>query len=294
MYLKRYHDVAISGSGVWRILKRLGLNRLPASQRYQRRDRKWKRYEKQQPGHRVQIDVKFIEPLASTGTAAGSGARLGRRGKYYQFTAIDDCTRLRVLRIYPQLNQKTAIQFVDYVLGRLPFSVEVIQTDNGAEFQSAFHWHVLDKGINHVYIKPATPRLNGKVERSHRIDAEEFYRLLDGVVIDDAKVFNDKLQEWEDYYNYHRPHGALGGQTPYERLRHKTHPGVADLPQSHRLDSSSSSTRGWAGARSVVTSVGDGPCSSAWVKNRRVAARSRFSATSTSMTWPNWSIARYR
>lgn len=65
-------------------------------------------------------------------------------------------------------------------------------------------------------------RLNGKVERSHRIDAEEFYRLLDGVVIDDAQVFNDKLQEWENYYNYHRPHGGLQGQTPYERLRQKT------------------------------------------------------------------------
>ena len=51
---------------------------------------------------------------------------------------------------------------------------------------------------------------------------EEFYRLLDGAVIDDAKVFNNKLQEWEDYYNYHRPHGGLGGQTPYERLRQKT------------------------------------------------------------------------
>ena len=244
MYLQRYHDVAVSRSGVWRILKCLGLNRLPASQRYQRRDRKWKRYEKQQPGHRVQIDVKFIEPLASaaacttTGNSAdaavvGGEVRSGRRGKYHQFTAIDDCTRLRVLRIYPQCNQKTAIQFVDYVLGRLPFRVEVIQTDNGAEFQTAFHWHVQDTGIGHVYIKPRTPRLNGKVERSHRIDAEEFYRLLDGVVIDDAKVFNDKLQEWEDYYNYHRPHGALGGQTPYERLRQKTHPGVADLPQPH-------------------------------------------------------------
>jgi hypothetical protein len=69
---------------------------------------------------------------------------------------------------------------------RLPFKLEVIQTDNGTEFGSAFHWHALDKGIGHVYIKPRTPRLNGTVERSHRIDAEEFYRLFDGVVIDDA------------------------------------------------------------------------------------------------------------
>ena len=213
MYLRRYHDITISQSGVWRILKRLELNRLPASQRHQRRDRRWKRYEKPLPGHRVQIDVKFIAPITAVA---------GRRTKYYQFTAIDDCTRLRVLRIYPQLNQKTAIQFVDYVLARLPFRVEIIQTDNGPEFGSSFHYHVLDKGVGHTYIKPRTPRLNGKVERSHRIDAEEFYRMLDGVLIDDAQVFNDKLQEWENFYNYHRPHGGLGGQTPYERLRQRT------------------------------------------------------------------------
>jgi transposase InsO family protein len=212
MYLKRYHDVSISSSGVWRILKRLGLNRLPTSQRYKRLDKRWQRYEKQLPGHQVQIDVKFIAPIKG----------VERKRRYYQFTAIDDCTRLRVLRIYPQLNQKTAIQFVDYVLERLPFQVQVIQTDNGPEFGSSFHYHVLDKGVGHRYIKPRTPRLNGKVERSHRIDAEEFYRLLDGAVIDDAKVFNDKLREWEEYYNYHRPHGGLGGQTPYERLRQKT------------------------------------------------------------------------
>ena len=46
--------------------------------------------------------------------------------------------------------------------------------------------------------------------------------MLDGVVIDDTKLFNDKLQEWEDFYNFHRPHGGLDGQTPYERLRQKT------------------------------------------------------------------------
>ena len=180
MYLYRYHEIQVSASAVWRILKRLDLSRLPASQRYKRHQDRWKRYEKPQPGHRVQVDVKFVAPIG------------GLRKKHYQFTAIDDCTRLRVLRVFDHLNQKTAIQFVDYVLEKLPFRVEVIQTDNGAEFQSAFHWHVLDRGIQHVYIKPATPRLNGKVERSHRIDAEEFYRLLDGVVYDDAQLLTAK------------------------------------------------------------------------------------------------------
>jgi hypothetical protein len=59
---------------------------------------------------------------------------------------------------------------------------------------SQFHFHVVDRGIGHVYIKPATPRLKGKVERSHRIDAEEFYRMLEGVVIDDTGLFNVRLR----------------------------------------------------------------------------------------------------
>ncbi len=122
------------------------MNRLPASQRYKRHTGRWKRYEKQRPGHYVQIDVKFIEPIA---------AAAGRRKRYYQYTAIDDCTRLRVLRAYPRSDQKTAIQFLDYVLSRLPFQVEKIQTDNGAEFQSSFHWHVLDQGIGH-HLHPAS------------------------------------------------------------------------------------------------------------------------------------------
>ena len=94
----------------------------------------------------------------------------------------------------------------------------------------------------------AHPRLNGKVERSHRIDAEEFYALLDGLVIDDAKVFNNKLREWEDYYNYHRPHGGLAGQTPYERLRQITQtPAVTDERQSHNLFSGAGYLVGRAG-----------------------------------------------
>jgi hypothetical protein len=59
--------------------------------------------EKPQPGHRLQVDVKFLERLAGT------------RTRLYQFTAIDDCTRIRVLKVYDRCNQRTAIQFVDEV-----------------------------------------------------------------------------------------------------------------------------------------------------------------------------------
>src|SRR6266581_4049968 len=182
----------------------------PRSQRYKPHKERWKLYEKPQPGNCLQVDVKFISPLA------------GHHKRLYQYTAIDDCTRLRVLRIYERLNQKTAIQFIDLVLDRLPFKVETVQTDNGGEFQSSFHWHLRDRGIRHVYIKPLMPRMNGKVERSHRIDDEEFYQLLEGVVVDDAAILNAKLREWEQFYNFERPHAALAGQTPYERLRQKT------------------------------------------------------------------------
>lgn len=33
-------------------------------------------------------------------------------------------------------------------------------------------------------------------------------RMLGGVVIDDTDLFNERLQEWETFYNFNRPHGA--------------------------------------------------------------------------------------
>ena len=108
-----------------------------------------------------------------------------------------------MLRIYDACNQASAIRFVDEVIRRLPFRVLLVQTDNGSEFQSNFHWHLEENDIRHVYIRPRTPHLNGKVERSHRVDEQEFYQLLDkDGITDDIRLFNDKLREWEDYDNY--------------------------------------------------------------------------------------------
>jgi len=206
-YLKRYHDIKVSASGVWYVLKRNGLNKLPQNQR-KRSMVQFKRYEKQVPGHRVQVDVKF---LSFTDKA-------GKETKRYQYTAIDDVTRARALRIYEKHNQSCAVDFIDYILTKFPFRIHTIQTDNGHEFQAKFHWHCEDLGIRHVYIKPGKPNLNGKVERSHLTDKQEFYQLIE--YTDDIDIAQ-KLSEWETFYNCHRPNFALKGKTPFEVLREK-------------------------------------------------------------------------
>jgi hypothetical protein len=81
------------------------MNRLPANQKRQPTGRPWHRYEKPQPGHRLQIDVKFFERIA------------GSRKRLYQFTAIDDCTHIRVLtsrssKSFKSSAPKTSLSFV--------------------------------------------------------------------------------------------------------------------------------------------------------------------------------------
>jgi transposase InsO family protein len=122
------------------------------------------------------------------------------------------------LQIYDRHTQENAKRFVDHIRQAFPFRIHTIQTDNGHEFQTKFHWHCEDPGIRHVYIKPASPHLNGKVERSHRTDNQEFWQLVD--YVDDVDI-RAKLKEWERYYNCHRPHPALNGKAPFEVLREK-------------------------------------------------------------------------
>ena len=203
-YLDRYHGIKISESTVTRVLKSHGVNRLPKTA--PRRALHTKRYAKKVPGHHVQVDVKFLKFKDSDGKTL----------KRYQYTAIDDATRIRALQIYPKHNQNCAIKFIDYVIEKFPFRISTIRTDRGHEFQARFHWYVEDQGMQHVYIKARTPQLNGKVERSHRTDRTEFYQLL--TYTDDVDL-NLKLEAWESFYNYDRPHISHDGKTPYEVMK---------------------------------------------------------------------------
>ena len=133
-----------------------------------------------------------------------------------------------MLKVYDACNQGTAIRFIDEV--RAPPAVSRPRRADRQRRRVPVEVSLASRGldIRHVYIRPRTPHLNGKVERSHRVDDQEFYQLLDkDGITDDIHLFNEKLREWEDYYNYHRPHGALDGQTPYERLIAKMRAGTS-------------------------------------------------------------------
>ena len=165
-YLERSHGLTISKAGVSRVLRRHGLNRFPS--RVGRRAVHTHRYAKQVPGHHVQGDVTFLKLVGKDGRAT----------RRYQYTAIDDATRIRAVKGYTRHTQKHALHFLDDVITTCPFRMPTGRTDRGHEFQAPCHWHLADHGIRHVYSTARTPQLNGKVEWSHRTDTQAFYQLL--------------------------------------------------------------------------------------------------------------------
>ena len=197
LYLQRFHQVYVSVPTIYKILKRHGVPRV-SMKRYRPGPRR--RREFTVPGQSVQVDVKHL--------------KLGGR-RFYQFTAVDEATRYRILRIYTHSSIPNAIAFLDEVRQRLPMAIQRVQTDHGNEFGTDFTWHLRDLGIAHRRIPPGCPEVNGKVERSHRTDGEEFYRRT---IFRTPGELVAKLRRWEHEYNHQRPHLALAGKTPAERV----------------------------------------------------------------------------
>ena len=114
-YLARYHGIKISDAGVYRILRRNGLNRLPRGTRM--RKLHTKRYQKQVPGHHIQVDVKFLT----------FKRKHGEKVRRFQYTAIDDATRVRALKIYEKHTQANAIDFIDHIIEKFPFRIREVR-----------------------------------------------------------------------------------------------------------------------------------------------------------------------
>lgn len=158
---------------LYRLLRRLEVIPRPTK----RKRRKNKLYEPiLVPGERFQIDVKYVPKQCLARSLNGR--------KLYQYTAIDECTRWRYVAVFDELSTYSSVEFLHQLFERFPFEIGCVQTDNGAEFTSryqnsghpsAFEQELAACGIRHKLIAVATPRHNGKVERSHRSDQERFY-----------------------------------------------------------------------------------------------------------------------
>ena len=192
--LRRLHDVQLSPPVIHKVLVRHALNVL---QRRKRVRHKPKRYSRAVPGDRVQMDVCKIRP------------------GLYQFTAIDDCSRYLVAGLMRRPSAAATLAFLDQVLDEVPFAIQRIQTDRGAEFfAEEVQRRLMAETIKFRPIPPRSPHLNGKVERAQRTVLEEFWPTVDARAPDVA----DQLAVWVHHYNWDRSHASLGGQCPIDRV----------------------------------------------------------------------------
>jgi len=198
--------VGVSAKTVHRVLTRHGQARLPRPRR-----RPSRRYEKTRPGELLHVDIKLLPAL--------------RNARYdYEFAAVDDFSREAVVAITTEQTSAAATSFLEQVVGRLPYRVEAVLTDNALAFTMKHAWHseratrfeqaCRSLGITHHLLRPRRPQSNGKVER--------FFRTVDDecLALQRQWTFNHRnvaVERFVWFYNHQRPHLSLAGMTPVER-----------------------------------------------------------------------------
>lgn len=165
------------------------------------------------PGQKVQIDVKFVPAYCVTNGC-----------KYYQYTAVDECSRWTFREMYDEHSTYSSVDFLKKLIQICPFPIREIQTDNGTEWTRAlvsndgkpslFEKALMKCDIKYHRIRVATPRHNGKVERQHRTDENRFYKKMKMYSLEDGRA---QLAKYNKKSN-NIPKICLGFLTPNEIL----------------------------------------------------------------------------
>ena len=164
------------------------------------------------PGQKVQIDVKYVPSYCVVNGQ-----------KYYQYTAVDECTRWTFREMYDEHSTYSSRDFLLKLIKAFPLPIREIQTDNGREFTNAYLTDNKDTlslfeetlnllGIKYHRIRVATPRHNGKVERQHRTDEKRFYQKMKMYNLSDGRK---QLSEYNKKSN-NIPKICLNFLTPNE------------------------------------------------------------------------------
>lgn len=203
-------------TSLYRVMQRLGI--------YKKTPSKKKKYipkpyqQMSRPEERIQIDVKYVPRECMSKELQEIEER------FYQYTAIDEYTRQRVLWASKEHSTYASTEFLEIIKKKFKYKIECIQTDNGFEFtnrlnsqkakeKTMFEKKLKELEIEHKLIRPRTPRHNGKVERSHRKDQERFYYKRIFISFED---FKEKLRHWNREYN-NFPMQPLDWKSPNEK-----------------------------------------------------------------------------
>jgi transposase InsO family protein len=208
----------VAASTVHAILRRHGCSRLrPRTSRGE-----IVRYERERPGELLHIDCKKLGRILVPGHRVhGDRSRRAPRGKagwQYLFVAIDDATRLGFARIYPDETADSALAFLtacERFYRRHGIQIERVLTDNGTCFKRRWRERCDQLGIAVRKARPYRPQTNGKAERFIRTLLERWaYAYNYPTEAERTQTLPDAL----DSYNRYRPHRALAGQTPLQRV----------------------------------------------------------------------------
>jgi transposase InsO family protein len=212
--LKKRHGIDMQWRTIHKVLAREGLIRMKKRARKNAKPIPGAAF----PGELVQIDTVYARKF---------------NGKWlYQFTAIDCASRWRFAWVTREHSNRTSVIFLEKLLLKAPFKILGIQTDNGSIFTNYYtgyrksadplapRLHTFDiackkNDIVHFLIDPGKPAQNGKVERSHRTDREEFWNDVRFRTVTDLKK---QHTAYMIRYNTEREHLALDGKTPAEYL----------------------------------------------------------------------------
>src|SRR3990167_9434513 len=158
------------------------------------------------PGALVEKDMKYVEK--QTRISSGKDAE----NFYSQHTTIDSFTRIRSLSLAENATAAGSRDAHQQAVKALPFPMACLNSDNGSENQGELREELVQTSVFQFYSNTGTPTDNPRVERSHLTDELEFYR-SGGF----KKTFEEQqmaLFKWEHFYNFVRPHQALGYLTP--------------------------------------------------------------------------------
>ena len=159
------------------------------------------------PGALVEKDMKYVAKPSSNDVPATRGESF-----WYQHTETDSFTRIRALELVRDSAAENSALAHERSKEKFPFVVACQNTDNGSENMREFRELLKKDTVFHFYSNAGTPTDNPRVERSHLTDELEFYQ-KGGF----KKTFEEQkaaTAEWEYFYNFVRPHQALGYLTP--------------------------------------------------------------------------------